>query len=513
MRRFFVNYFRTNSQFFKLKTKFTFHNNPAYNMKNYFKKFLLITILAFAANISFTQVNTIGPEQTITYGFSRVLPVGENSFFVQHYDKMTGTKMILTHYSNFIEDATTGPITAEDCSALVVDGKLIVFQNVKTNGIVSLTAQEYGTDCMPVGESKALMSFNLSGSYPKEQISLSVVQSENQEFFASIFKVEHKGKVKFGFKIYNKSFTSIKEGFFDVPYESYILPNPSKYLSNQGNLYFSSLIPVKVKKIMTWVKKIWKLENNTMNEVDLKFDGVSIINPLIYESLDGTLRCAGIVSEKGSTEFELLSATINFTDKLVTLDSRIELPKEFIGFNDLFSYYSIPNMVLHENGNLVLVIDQYASSSKKSTVNGTTDYIPITTYYDTKVLMINKNYEILWTANLGHANQISYFGKYTKTFCLDVKDDELVFYMNLNKTRTGMEIPETFTVAEDHKAEEDNCLGRISVDLETGEIDRKLLCDQLGCNWMSTFTLDEYSNGVIAAFHKGLMKYRFGLMK
>lgn len=474
-------------------------------MKNYFNKFLLTTILTFVANISFTQTVTIGPVQNIAYGFSGVLPVSENSFFVTHSDKMSGTKLILTHYSNFVEDATTGTITSNDCGVLVIDSKLVVFRTDKKSGIETMSAQEYGADCKPVGGTKTLMSYKIvSPTIPKENVSGSVVQSENGEYFAVIFRVEHKGKLQFGFNIYDKSFKTIREGFFDCPYEDHELRYPDEYLSNQGNLYFTCF---------KGVKKIWKLENNTLNELTLAFDGFTIVNPVLFETEDGVIKSVGVGYETGSTDLELLISTLNFEDKKAILETKIELTKEFIGFNDLPSTYSIPNIVTYKNGNTAFVIDQYGTFTKTSSSNGVISYDQFTTYYDTKVLMLDENQEIFWTANLGHANQISYYGEYESTFCLDSKDDELIFYMNLNKTRSGKEIPNTFTVSSDHRAADDNCLGRISVDIETGETKRKLLCDEVDCNWGSYLTLDKYNKGVIATYSKGLIKYRFGLVK
>lgn len=480
-------------------------------MKNNFDKFLLVTILTFAINSVFNQTITVGPEQKIAYGFEDVFPVGENSFFVKHYDKMSGTKMIVTHYTNFVEDATTGPITSDDSEVLVIDGKLIVYRTSKKGGIATMTAQEYGPDCLPVGDPKALMSYKMVNTIPKELLYGSVIKSENGEYFASIFRIVYKDRVKYSFHIYDKSFKSIKEGIFDTSYESYNLTIDEKYLTDLGNLYFSVSAKKEEKTLSS--KKIWKLENDSLNEIELSLDGFYNYYPKIYESPNGTLQCAGMGREKGSTDPVLLIGVVDFTEKTATLESSIELSEDFIGSNHLKSIYQITNIVIFENGNMALVIDQYGRETKSRNINGVITTQNYTTYFDIKVLMVNKNHDIIWTSNLGHANQISYFGKYRRTFCLDTKDDELVFYMNLSKTRTGMEDPQTFTVAEDRQAESDNCLGKISVDFETGETKRTLLCDQAGCNWESAFTLDDYNKGVIVTFHKGLMNYRFGLIK
>ena len=475
-------------------------------MINLATKIQLTLFLIFIAQFSSAQDATLGVNQKIAYGFDGVFPVGKNSFFVKHYDKGTGTKVILSHYTNFTKDATTGTVTNDDCGVLVIDNKLYLFEVDKDKNVKTVLAKQYGEDCKLVGDPKPLLSYEItSTTIPKEKVRGRVVQSENGEFFAVVFRIEHQNKLKFGFKVFDKGFNQIREGFFESPYTDVQLDEPEKFLSNEGELFFICF---------SAGQKIWKLMDNEFHEVAISSENETLTFPKLFTTGDGKTKFASIGQMKGRTEVELVIGELDFEQKQSVIHEKIELDSSFIQFNGKYGGYRIPNIMLDKQGNTIVILEQFLSSSTSSVSNGVRYTSPLTTYLDIKVLKLDKKHELVWTTNLGHGNQISYFGTYQKTFLFVSKEDEYLFFLDLSKTRNGFETPNTFTVSADSQAARDNCLGKISVNAETGELSRKLLCDQMDCNWpASALTYDIYNEAAMIALHKGIMNYRFGIAK
>lgn len=487
-------------------------------MKNQLLNQPILIIFLLLTHSLFSQEITIGPVQNIAYGFDGVYPVSDKSFFVGHYDKFSGTSLVLSHYTDLKEDATSGTIATRDRGVFVIDGKLFVFEQSKKKGSVILIAQQYGNDCMPAGELKEVFSYELtSTTLPKEDVDAHVVQSSNKEYFAVYYEIEHHKKMKYAFRIYDKSFALIREGQFDSPFDELDHAVRDQILTDQGDLYFL------INEIEYYVNSedkilgfyVWKLENNALNEIKIDIEGKRLEDVKVMQD-SGKLSCFGLSRISENDSIESFFGNLNFTNRTFSLVASHGLSTDFIQFTGSEFSYRIADVIKRDNGENGFVVEQYKHIEGMKSDNGTPVHYSYTSYYDIKVLMFDSNNDLVWTQRLGHRNQSGFSGDYYKTFHGHSTNEKYIVYLNGNKERDGTEAPQMFTVTSDKIAAANNCFSRITVNLNTGESKKELLTELIESDWyldIEGCVWDEYNQRLLVTFYHGLIKYRFGALR
>jgi len=476
------------------------------------RSILIPLFLTIIQNKVFSQDIHPGPIQRISYGFEGVYPVDDQSFFVAHRSKMNGVSMILTHYKDNAKDATTGSLTKKDCGISVVNGKMIVFEQKKSNGGIRVLGQEYGVDCKPVGAAKEVMHCEQF----KGEMKTSIVQSANKKYLAVCYEHIYRDKVKLGFRIYDNNFSLLKEGAFDTQLVEDEYKIRESVLSDNGDLY----CVIEQYKIIYTNKfiqalRVCRMENNVLNEVVLDFDRSGWFDARIIPHSDGTVGCFAISYGAVSGGKTAITGTLDWNARTFVLSKSYDLSPEFIGFQGKQLNYRVSEVVEGKNGESLYLIEQFEhSEGMRASSKGMVPY-SLTTYYDVKVIVINKNQEVAWTGRLGHTNQVGFSGSYCKTYYGYLQDDKYIVYVNANKEKNGLEAPVTFTASSsDKKADKNNCIGKITLDMATGKVDRELLIGVVESGWElleQSSTWDPYNNGILLVFMGGYTKFRFAI--
>ena len=211
-------------------------------------KFTLSLILLFLSTFSFGQSYDVEwGEMTSKQGrLIYLLPNTENQFYALRWvgGRIVGSYQVTKHEN--LKPTKKGKIklVAEKSianfeSAMVVNGKFVVFLSDRQEGTNNFFMQEYDDELKLKGESLRLASYELDKSRGKGWFN--VKQSANKKFFGVVWQIPGKKGERdiYGFKVFNNQLEVVNEGEYPLPFNPKLSTIHAQHISNSGDYFMA----------------------------------------------------------------------------------------------------------------------------------------------------------------------------------------------------------------------------------------------------------------------------------
>lgn len=448
-----------------------------------------------------------GPENLSRPNTLAVLPKDNGSFFTFHYTNaslMPAAKISRFEYGKEILSKRIEPridqkmVTLEDM--FLFSNRLFGLFSDKIGAAVTLYLQEYDDDVDPVGPPLVVASYVVPKGWSRNVL-VTLKTSPKSNFLVIDYLIPAKKEAydRFGYNILDDRLVSIREGEYEIPYESRLSAVEARHLTDQGD-YFLGVSVFSKAYYSVWkdfgsVDKsvlIHMSAKDSLRMYELDLEQRKVYNFAI-NSNDSAAVITGTWGDEDSrgakgiffSSFSLATNTIHspmfseFPPEVLQQENRTS--------DDIYDYrnvdgellnYAFRNIVYQPDGSINVLAEQYyiyeVNSTDSRGMNQVTNYY---NYNDCIVYSISAADGTLNWFNKIHKKQesINDFGQYSSVVSYVSKGALVLFFndhvRNYNPlgNYTGGRVP--FTNSLRYK---EYCLARAVVDLSNGQVQRQL---------------------------------------
>lgn len=430
--------------------------------------------------------------------------------------------------------------------ARIVGDKFVVFLSNKRDGTNNLFMQPYSKDLKPEGEPVKLASYSLDKRGRKGWFNIR--QSSNEKFLGVVWEIPGKreSRDQYGFKIFNSELELVNDGDYPLPFEAQLSTIHEHHISNNGE-YFLAVTEYNQpeKKSIFKTRYDYKalhiihIAEDGLQDFELDFQDKRIDAMAMSSDESGIFTITGIYSEKeqrgvagifhqrvdvetqeviheGFKEFDTEFVTQGWSDSQKKRADRRE--DRGRGEPQLYSYI-MRDATLMADGSIVGTMEQYYIEVRTSS-SGQTGQTTSTYYYyynDIIAYRINPEGEFEWIEKVRKYQISTNDGGPYSSYESFVDDGKLYFIFNdniRNYDEEGNFLDQDRLYTANYSRRK-NVVGIASIDMETGEKDRKTFFDRAEIEALvipKLFDVD-YKNGEMLIYAIWGKKEKMGLLK
>ncbi len=480
----------------------------------------------------------------------KILPKKGGDFFTIKAGKNTflGSQLFLSEINSLQEKSTkrldlkVNKSFAQYEGVITLNDELYVFLSDRTKEYYSIFLQKYSQDLKPSGEPMKIGSYEIERS--REKGEFKVVQSENGKFFGAVWNVPGKKEMKdgYGFKILDQEMNEVSSGNYSFPYDPELCGESRHYLSNEGHYFLVT------KEYQEGEKKFLRteLDHKALHLFQFSSDGfkeytVDIekrrIDRLVMRTNgDGEFVMSAVYgSERCSNAIGIFTFNLNIHSEIEPTSNFTPFDEEFIvrgmskreldeaqtckkngdGSPELCNYM-LRDYTLLPNGKVVGSLEQYyVVESNASDPRGVTMQTSYMYFYNTIICFsIDQNGEFDWLQKVPKVQMSRDDGGYYSSYAQFNKEGKMMLFFNDDR-RNYNENEDYVALYEDFsKKKRYNVMAMITIDHETGEMERKVLFSRKDIDAIGVprkFKYDDNSEQVIL-YANISNKEKFGLL-
>ncbi|WP_043023791.1 hypothetical protein [Fluviicola taffensis] len=388
-------------------------------------------------------------------------------------------------------------VTLED--VFLFDNRLFALFSDKVGASVTLYLQEYDDDVDQYGLPFVVASYVVPKGWSRNVlVTTKISPSSNYLVVDYLIPAKKETYDRFGYNILNVQLKSIREGEYEIPYDSKVTSVEARHLTNKGD-YFLGVSVFSKAYLSTW-KDFGLVDKSVIihmsAEDSLKIHELDMVQTKVYNfSITSNDSLAIITGTWGDEESKGAKGIFYSTFSLLTnsLDSTrfLEFPKEILDqenkdSDDIYSMqnvngellnYAFRNIALLPDGSINVLAEQYyiyeVNSADSRGMNQITNYY---NYNDCIVYSISKLGELNWFRKIPKKQEsINDYGQFSSLISYFSKGDLILFFndntQNYDELGTYKGTRISFSNSLRYK---EYCLARTVVNLETGDTKRNL---------------------------------------
>ncbi len=523
-----------------------------------FKKFLCIAsiaIFSLAARAQIT-VSEWGELEKSPGRLSGILPKEANDFYALRWTGgiLFGSLQVSSHknLTTFTKEkvvlrANESPANFE--GSAVVGDHFVVFLSDKKEGRNTFFMQEYGFDLQPMGEATELASYELDGKRGRFAGSFSIYPSQNKEYFSVVWTIPGKREeeTRYGYRVYDQNLAVMSEGEYEFPFPSKYCTVNMMYLSNTGDFFtvVTEYQESDTKRLFNNYSNyktmhIYHITPDGMEDVEIDLEGKRIEALSLNSDNNRQFIITGTYGDRGKAGIKgLFYLRLDFKSQEILAEGFEEFADDFItqdwsdrqkkkmekkqekgkDVEPLLYNYVMRDVHVLDDGSVVGSMEQYyvrVVTTRDPRTGATT-----TTYYyyfnDIVAFKVGADGGFDWHTKVQKyqvsANDGGYFSSYERF--VDNGKMYLIFNDNdLNYAEEGEynagNAPRSATLSKKR-----NAVALVEMDLETGEMSRKMFFDrsELGAIAVPKLFNVDYNNKEVLIYAVKGSKEKFGVIR
>ncbi|TSJ45834.1 hypothetical protein [Fluviicola chungangensis] len=470
-------------------------------------RFLQLIFFLLLSNFFWGQVPPQidwGPENLARPNTIAILPKDNGIFFTFHYGNgslMPSAKISRFENGKEIFSKRIEPridqkmVTLEDM--FLFSNRLFGLFSDKIGPSVTLYMQEYDDDVDPFGPPLVVASYVIPKGWSRNVLVTTKVSPENN-FLVVDYLIPAKKEPfdRFGYNILNKQMVSVREGEYEIPYESNLSAVEARHLTDKGD-YFLGVSVFSKAYYSVW-KDFGQVDKSVLIHMSpgdsLKMYELDLEQRKVYNFVITSNDSNAIVTGTWGGEDSRGAKGVFYSS--FSLDSnRLELPK-FLEFpaeildqenpqtDDIYSYqningellnYAFRNVILLPDGSINVLAEQYyiyeVNTTDSRGMNQVTNYY---NYNDCIVYSLSHAGELNWFRKIPKKQEsVNDFGQFSSLISYVSKGNLVIFFndhiQNYDQIGEylGTRIPFSNTLRY-----KEYCLAKARVNLESGETQR-----------------------------------------
>ncbi|WP_430404368.1 hypothetical protein [Fluviicola sp.] len=472
-------------------------------------RFIQLTFFLLLSNFLFGQLPPQidwGPDNLSRQNTLAILPKDSSVFFTFHYGNaslMPSAKVSRFENGKEILSKRIEPrigekmVTLED--VFMFSNRLFGLFSDKVGASVTLYMQEYDDDVDPVFEPLIVASYVIPKGWSRNVLVTTKV-SPKSNFLVVDYLIPAKKETydRFGYNILNEKMVSVREGEYEIPYDSKLSAVEARHVTDDGDYFLGVSVFSKayysIWKDFGLVDKsvlIHMSAQDSMRMYELDIEQRKVYNFSI-DSNDSTAVITGTWGDEDSKGAKgIFYSTFSLVLNKIELPKFLEFPKEILEqenpqSDDIYSYqningellnYAFRDILLLPDGSINVLAEQYyiyeVNSTDSRGMSQVTNYY---NYNDCIVYSISNVGELNWFRKIPKKQEsVNDFGQYSSLISY-FSNGNLVLFFNDNiqnydpiGTYLGTRIP--FSNSLRYK---EYCLAKATVNLESGETNRAM---------------------------------------
>ncbi len=447
-----------------------------------------------------------GPENVGRINTLAVLPKENGVFYTFHYGNaslMPSAKISRFENGKEIFSKRIEPridqkmVTLEDM--FLFSNRLFGLFSDKIGASVTLYMQEYDEDVDPLGPPLVVASYVVPKGWSRNVLVTTKISPGNH-FLVVDYLIPAKKETydRFGYNILNDQLVSVREGEYEIPYDSKVSVVEARHLTDQGDYFLG--VSVFSKAYYYFWKDYGLVDKSVLIHMSpgdsLKMYELDLEQRKVYNfaitSNDSTAYITGTWgNEESKGARGIFSATFSLNAKKIEVPKFLEFPPEILEqenpqADEIYNYqnvngellnYAFRNIVLLPDGSLNVLAEQYyiyeVNTTDSRGMSQVTNYY---NYNDCIVYSISAAGELNWFRKIPKKQEsVNDFGQYSSLISYQSKGSLVLFFNdnmeNYDPIGTYKGTRRAFTNSLRYK---DYCLAKVTVDLATGDVQRNL---------------------------------------
>ena len=388
-------------------------------------------------------------------------------------------------------------------NALTIGNRIYVLLNDVYEKTNSIYIQEYTADLKPIDIPRALVTIEFDSRRNKG--SFFIEQSKDKNYFVLLWEIpgQKEERDRYGFKIFDKNLVELNSGDYKLPFEGANTTIDQHILSNSGDYFISvtEYFPIEKKGIFRKEQHFKAVHLLQVHEEGLEDFVINMeekrVEALQLETNDaGLFTAVGVYGDKGTNGAKgLFHLFVDFKKKQITHQGFEDFSEEFITKNwnekqlekanrdkmngkgnPLLHNFVMRDVFLTAEGNLVGSIEQYYTQVVSYT--DSRGYSRSTTYYyynDIICFKIKKDGGFEWINRIPKNQASVNDGGFYSSYFSFLEKDQLKIIFNDHLGNYDREGEAEDVINYSFSTGKKNAVGMLSVDLETGNYDRRAL--------------------------------------
>ncbi len=472
-------------------------------------RFLVVTIFLVLSNFLFGQLPPQidwGPDNLSRPNTLAVLPKDNGVFFTFHYTNsslMPSAKISRFENGKEVISKRIEPridqkmVTLEDM--FLFSDRLFGLFSDKIGAGVTLYLQEYDDDVDPLGSALVVASYVVPKGWSRNVVVTTKV-SPKSNFLVVDYLIPAKKETydRFGYNILNDQLVSVREGEYEIPYDSRLSAVEARHLTDRGDYFLGVSIFSKA------YYSIWKdfglvdksvlfhmSPGDSLRIYELDLDQRKVYNFAIYSN-DSTAIITGTWGDEDSKGAKgVFRASFTFASAYLELPKFLEFPQELLAqenanSDDIYNYqnvngellnYAFRNILLLPDGSFTVLAEQYyiyeVSSTDSRGMSQVTNYY---NYNDCIVYSISAAGEFNWFKKINKKQEsVNDFGQYSSLVSYSSKGNLIIFFNDNAQNYDLLGAYKGSRIAFSNSLRyKDYCLARVQIDLDNGDTQRNL---------------------------------------
>lgn len=400
----------------------------------------------------------------------------------------------------------SGMASLED--VIVVQGRIFAFLSNKREKIRYLYLQEYSRDLETVGTSVELTSYEYDRAFNKGDFK--VIVSKNQNYFAVIYDIPGKlqQEDRYGFKVYDLNLTVKSKGDFQLPFNPKLSVVNEHHLTNTGD-YFVAVTEYSTYNNLDFIKSfnyykslhVYHVSEDKLDDFVVELEGKRVESLKLNSNDDRIFSVTGLYGERAVAGAQgAFFMRIDYQNKQIKdqgfqpfgIDILVEGESKISSKSARFLAnktniqpaavnYMLRDITLLADGSIVGSMEEYYTQVSQ-TIDKYGNTTTTTTYnYDDIILFkISALGTFDWLKKVRKKqSSINDFGKFS-SYAEFILDGKLYLLFNDNKNNyddSKRYIQDRKYLANASFRGKRSVLACATIDLSTGEIDRKIYTD------------------------------------
>ena len=447
-----------------------------------------------------------GPENLGRANTLAILPKDNGSFFTFHYGNASlmpsakisrfenGKEIFAKRIEPRIEQKM---VTLEDM--FLFSNRLFGLFSDKIGASVTLYMQEYDDDADPFGPPIVVASYVVPKGWSRNVLVTTKVSPESN-FLVVDYLIPAKKETydRFGYNILTDKMISVREGEYEIPYDSKVSSVEARHLTDKGD-YFLGISVFSKAYYSIWkdfgqVDKsvlIHMSPEDSLRMYELDLEQRKVYN-FVLNSNDTAVVISGTWGDEDSKGAKgVFYSSFSFLSNKIEVPWFLEFPPEILEqenpqSDDIYSYqninsellnYAFRNVVLLPDGSINVLAEQYyiyeVNTTDSRGMNQVTNYY---NYNDCIVYSISKEGVLNWFRKIPKKQEsVNDFGQFSSLISYTSKGNLVLFFNDHAQnydpigTYLGTRVPFSNTLRY-----KDYCLAKATINLETGETQRHL---------------------------------------
>lgn len=523
------------------------------------KKIVLTLLVLASLGGAFAQQNIEWGELERSTG--RLLDVipdnGEGFYAFRRSGGMLLGKLEASYHKN-LELITDGDLklrapngsAANFEAATMVGDHFVLFLSDRQEGENKFFMQEYDKNIEPIGKGEELASYTLESKRRRFQGSFSLYQSQNEDYFAVVWTIPGKKEEQatYGFKVFNAELEEVNSGEYEVPFMEKFSTINGFYLSDFGDLFvtITEYEEAEEKKLFKSFTNyvsvhIYHLKEGDIEEMEIDLDGKRVEAMSFNSDNNRVFAITGIYGDKDASGVKgLFYLKADFKSQTILSEGFEEFGEDFImsdwsdrqkekqekkkekGKGKEPTLYSYVMREVHplEDGGLVGTMEQYYVRvvTHYNAQTGTTTYTYYYYYNDIVAYKVGSDGGFEWLAKVNKYQVSTNDGGYFSSYARYVDNGKMCLFFNDNSdnyNETDGQYNGDLTPKSARISKNKNTVAICEIDLETGEIDRRMYFDrsELGAIVVPKLFHVNYNLGEMLIYAIKGKKEKFGTLQ